>query len=74
MDIKLVTLNDRGLNWDQTLDYYERAAQWANEHCSSYLEKEIIDVADFSYEFDLLAVYRFANDQDAFMFQLCWAR
>ena len=70
--MNIVTLNDKNKNCDRAKQYYREANAWALEHCSSYDGHEVIDVSDFSYEHDVLALDTFKNEQDSVMFILWW--
>jgi hypothetical protein len=67
-----ILLNDRGLDWDQAVTYYEDADVWAVDHCASYHGCHVVDVTDSSYEFDLMAEYSFESEKDAMLFSLKW--
>jgi hypothetical protein len=70
--MKTVMLNDKNKTYEQALEYYDEADVWALENCASYDGNEVVDVADFSYEYDVLAEYTFKNEEDAVMFLLRW--
>lgn len=44
--------------------------KWASAHCKSFIWMEVSDVSDVSLQWDELATYYFANEQDALMFTI----
>jgi hypothetical protein len=67
-----VILNDKGIPYEQAGKHFRSAAAWARKHCKSFITYEIMDVADFSIDHDLLCEYQFGDDRDAVIFQLRW--
>lgn len=67
-----VYLNDRNIDYDYAEIHFNKAAQWAQEHCLSYQGFHIQDVSDVSYVYDHIAMYVFGDAQDALIFQLRW--
>lgn len=72
--MKVVYLNDSNLNWNEAIEYFDRAADWAKEQCPSFLSHYIQDVTDVSYIYDQVAEYKFNDPKDAMWFELKWRR
>lgn len=68
-----ILLTDRGLTWDQALDHFDTAAEWAQDHCPSFRSHETQDISDFSMISDLQSWYEFGDAEDAIMFRLRWS-
>jgi len=67
-----VYLNDSGKTWNQAMQNYHNADVWASTHCRSYQGHHVQDVTDFSLIHDLVAQYRFVDQQDVMVFKLKW--
>jgi hypothetical protein len=67
-----VYLTDRNLSWDEGEQLFFDAAAWARAHCVSYQGHHVQDVSDFSYIYDNVTQYLFADEQDAVLFTLKW--
>lgn len=72
--MKVVYLNDSNLDWDLATQYFEDAAKWAQDQCSSFSGHHVQDVSDVSYVYDQVAEYRFADSKDAVWFELKWRK
>ena len=58
--------------YDYNQEFYDAMAEWAMEHCSSYIGYTVIDVADVSAFWDEIGEYEFRNEADALAFTLKW--
>lgn len=67
-----VYLNDSKINYDDALEYFKTAADWAKKYCPSFQGYDVQDVSDFTYYYDYLAVYLFKDQKDADWFILRW--
>lgn len=64
-------VNDMGSpSYDFNRVYFEDMANWAKEHCGSFISFEIADVSDVSLIYDEVAEFCFGNEQDLLMFKL----
>jgi hypothetical protein len=64
-------VNDMGSpSYDFNHAYFEDMADWAKEHCGSFISFEIADVSDVSLIYDEVAEFCFGNEQDLLMFKL----
>jgi hypothetical protein len=72
----IIELTDQGheLDYNRMRLYFIDAAVWATRHCSSFVNFEIVDVADVSAFFDQIAEYKFLDQRDAIMFSLKFSR
>lgn len=70
--IKVVYLSDTGIPYEKAQAFFEEAAVWAQEQCSSYINFHVQDVSDVSLINDLVAEYRFRDPKDAVWFELKW--
>ena len=68
----VVYLNDTGIPYEQSEEYFAEAAAWASQQCLSYIDYHVQDVSDVSYTNDLITEYRFTDPNDAVWFQLKW--
>lgn len=67
-----VYLNDNNLDLDASELLFHNACEWAQDHCQSFYGHEIVDVSDFSYQYNSIALYQFGLEKDAVMFGLRW--
>jgi hypothetical protein len=67
-----IMLNDEKMTYDEAYQYFESAGEWARKNCQSFVDHEILDVADFSLTHDVLAQYQFKDEKDATIFLLRW--
>jgi hypothetical protein len=74
--IHQVLLSDQGhdLDYHHMRLYFMEAAAWAARHCASYINYEIVDVADLSPIVDQIAEYKFTDERDATLFSLKWSK
>lgn len=70
--MKVVYINDTGILYEQTEEYFAQAAAWASRQCSSYIDYHVQDVSDVSLINDFVAQYQFRDSKDAMMFELKW--
>lgn len=70
--IKVVYLNDSGIDYDQAESYFVSAADWAKNQCCSFIGYHIQDVSDVSLVNDYVAEYKFKDPKDAIWFELKW--
>ena len=68
----VVYLNDTGIPYEQTEDYFAEAAAWASRQCSSFVDYHVQDVSDTSYIYDYVTDYHFKDPKDALLFELKW--
>lgn len=68
----VVYLNDTGIPYEQTEDYFAEAAAWASRQCSSFIDYHVQDVSDTSYIYDYVTAYHFKDPKDALLFELKW--
>lgn len=68
----VVYLNDTGIPYEQTEDYFAEAAAWASRQCSSFVDYHVQDVSDTSYIYDYVTAYHFKDPKDALLFELKW--
>lgn len=67
-----VSLDDRGLDWDQSELLFIRAESWARNHCASFVQAIHNDMSDVSLVMDTLVVFEFTDEKDATLFHLKW--
>lgn len=67
-----IYLNDRNMDYVAAQKRFYEAATWAREQCKSYAGIDIVDVSDFTTNYDTVAEYRFYDEQDATLFALRW--
>ena len=67
-----VTLYDTGMDYLQSREYFETAADWARQYCKSYARYIIVDLSDFSLTHDQAAEYLFEDEADELIFRLRW--
>jgi hypothetical protein len=72
MVMKVVYLNDTGIDYDHAEQHFDTAAEWAKINCPSFLGYHIQDTSDVSYLYDFVTEYRFNDPRDAVWFQLKW--
>lgn len=70
--MKVVYLNDAGINYEQADPFFKEAAEWARRQCSSFVDYHVQDVSDVSYVYDHIASYGFNDPKDALLFELKW--
>lgn len=70
--MKLVYLNDSGIDYLNAREHFETIATWARSQCPSFVSYRVEDVSDVSYEWDLIAEYKFRDPKDAIWFELKW--
>lgn len=72
--MKTVYLNDSNLNTFEAEGYFKEAACWARDNCKSFVNYNIQDVSDVSYNWDYVAEYIFRDVKDAIMFTLKYVK
>jgi len=70
--MKTVYLTDEKISYEQATKFFEEAATWAKQTCSSFVTHHVQDVSDVSYVYDHIAEYRFNDARDAMFFELKW--
>ena len=70
--MKLVYLNDSGIDYLDALEHFETVADWARNQCPSFINYRVEDVSDVSYQYDYIAEYKFQDPKDAIWFELKW--
>ena len=67
-----VYLSDEHRGYEQAIEDFRQADAWAQENCASYAGHDVVDVSDFSMNYDTVAEYNFAQESDALIFKLRW--
>jgi len=67
-----ITLNDEQMDYDEAYRHFRSAGECARKNCQSFVDHEILVVADFSFTHDVLAQYQFKDEKDATIFLLRW--
>ena len=68
-----VHISDPAANgYDYNQNFYDAMDAWAQEHCASYVGYEVVDVSNFSAEWDEIGEYQFHEEKDALIFTLKW--
>lgn len=68
--MKVVYLTDTGIPYERAEEHFAEAAEWASQHCLSYVDYHVQDVSDHSYLFDFVAQYTFTDPKDALLFEI----
>lgn len=71
--MNVVYLTDERIPFDTAEEHFAEAAAWASRQCLSYVDYNVQDVSDVSYNYDYVARYTFNNPKDAMLFQLKWS-
>ena len=67
-------LNDTEMSYDVATQYFKEAADWAKEHCPSFVECVVEDVSDYTLYNDLISSYTFHDEYDAGIFKSMWKK
>jgi hypothetical protein len=67
-----VYLTDARHEYRRAQQFFKDCESWAREHCPSFMQMDVMDVSDFSYEYDQIATYEFRDEKDAFWFTTAW--
>jgi hypothetical protein len=70
--MKVVYLTDERIPYEEAEKYFRDAAIWAKTACSTFIDYSVVDVSDFTYQYDHVAEYRFKDIKDAQWFKLRW--
>jgi hypothetical protein len=66
-----VLITDKNIPYEASEEYFATLDLWAQNNCgSAYKGHEVVDVSDFSYEYDQVAAYKFTNRKKADWFYL----
>lgn len=68
-DLQSSTAHEVVLN--DTVDFVE-ARDWAADNCPTFTYVDIVDVSDFSLQWDEVASFHFGSSEDAAWFTLKW--
>jgi hypothetical protein len=67
-----VLLTDAKFEYRYARQIFKERESWAREHCPSFMQMDIVDVSDYTYEYDQIATYEFGDEKDAFWFTTAW--
>lgn len=72
MIIELFVTDEKSGGYELNHAYFYSIDLWAKENCPSYVDFDIVDVSDNSYQWDEIACYRFEKIEDTLFFRLKW--